>query len=242
MSARSSIRRESDVTQRLERVKPFYKSGVNVVVCRAAKCQPERRMRGIGSRDDRVDGIGSVAASDEFTAGDRAAHFARGRMLVHVHGVGAIHCGPEVGASRSRLRDNEVDAERCHLLRNRFDETFNAPLAGVIQTEARIGDLPALGRDLHDPTAALRPQVRKAGPNPLDRAGEIGRELPIDLFVSELFRRAKQAISGVADDDVDSASAQPSVGKIRNPLRIYVPGTFVGKTLAPRRSERLDCG
>ena len=47
--------------------------------------------------------------------------------------------------------------------------------------------------------------MRKHGTDQLDGADEIGRYLPVDLRVADLLRCAEQAVTGVADHDVDPA-------------------------------------
>ena len=55
-----------------------------------------------------------------------------------------VEAGVEVGAGGTRLHDQEVDAERRHLLRDGLHEALDAPLGRVIKAEVRIGDLAAL--------------------------------------------------------------------------------------------------
>nr|WP_254604957.1 hypothetical protein [Sphingomonas bacterium] len=45
--------------------------------------------------------------------------------------------------------------------------------------------------------------MRQAGADELDRAGEIGRDLAVDLLVGQLLRRAERTVAGVADDNID---------------------------------------
>jgi hypothetical protein len=82
---------------------------------------------------------------------------------------------------------------------------LDAPFGGVVHRVARERDLPAVGRDLDDATSALGAKVRQGRADELDRAGQVGGDQVVDLPVGELLGGTEQAVSGVADDDVDAA-------------------------------------
>lgn len=58
-----------------------------------------------------------------------------------------------------RLDDGHADPEGRDFLRHGFRESLDAPLGGVIKRIPREGDLPAVGGDLNDASAALGTQV-----------------------------------------------------------------------------------
>jgi hypothetical protein len=67
----------------------------------------------------------------------------------------------------------------------------------VVHRIPREGDLPAVGRDLDDASAALGAKVRQRGTDEMDRPDEVGRDDVFDLLVGELLRRAEQAVASV---------------------------------------------
>lgn len=97
-------------------------------------------------------------------------------------GICVIETGVELGARRPRFADCEIDRNRCHFLHYGRDETFDTPLRRVIEAEVRTRDLPTFGRNLNDPAAALAPRERRRSEDHVDRAGEIGGDLPVDLL------------------------------------------------------------
>ena len=109
----------------------------------------------------------------------------------------------ELGSRTARLDDCHADPEGRYLLRDGLHEDFNAPLCGVIHRIPREGDLPAVGRNLDDASAALSAKVRQRGTDQMDRPDQVRRDDVLDLLVCEFLRGAKQAVTGVADDHVD---------------------------------------
>ena len=89
------------------------------------------------------------------------------------------------------LDDGALDTKNLHFLSNCLDKPFNAPFRSVIEAEIRVSDLSAFGRDLDDPAATLAAQVRQRGTDHLNRSGEIGGDLPIDLCISHFLGRAE---------------------------------------------------
>ena len=75
----------------------------------------------------------------------------------------------------------------------------------MVQRVPGEGALPAVRGDLDDAAATLGAEVRQRCPDEPDRPEEVGGDEVTDLRVSELLRRAEQAVAGVADDDVNAA-------------------------------------
>jgi hypothetical protein len=86
---------------------------------------------------------------------------------------GAHQAGAEIGTGRAGLDNDEVDSEGRDLLDHGLDEAFDAPFGRVIEAEARVRDLAALGRDLHNSSTSLPPQVWYGRADELDRAGRL---------------------------------------------------------------------
>ncbi len=92
----------------------------------------------------------------------------------------------------------------------------------MVQAEIGVRDLAALGRNLHDSPSALLAQVRQRGADELDAAGEIGRNLMINLRIRDLFGRAEQPVARVAHKDIDPTQLtecvvhdRPDAGSVR---------------------------
>ncbi|CCD02590.1 protein of unknown function (plasmid) [Azospirillum baldaniorum] len=188
----------------------------------AAERQAERRRRAVGRGDDRRHGSRRIPLQHETAVADRAPQGADGGLLVDRHRVGADEVGREARVRRAGLRDDEGDAEGRHLLRDGLNEPFDAPFGGVIEAEAGIGDLPALGGHLHDASPSLPPKMGQRGADQVDGAGEVGGDLPVDLRLREFLGRAEQAVAGVADDHVDpvvplkgAADGRFNAGRVR---------------------------
>jgi uncharacterized protein YbjT (DUF2867 family) len=66
-------------------------------------------------------------------------------------------CAPvtELCARAAGFDDRHADPERCGLLCDRLDETLNAPFRRVVHRVPWERDLPAVGRNLDDPSPAL---------------------------------------------------------------------------------------
>ncbi len=150
-------------------------------------------------------------AEREAAAGHHAPHLAGGRAVVGCQCRRADNLRAEVGPGGARLGERERDAERRHLLRDRFDEALDPPLGGVIQAEGGIGDLAALGRHLQDAAAALRTQVRQRRADDLYRADEVGVDLLPDLVVGQFLGGADQAVCRVVHHHVDAAQVSESL-------------------------------
>src|SRR5271165_4082826 len=112
----------------------------------------------------------------------------------------------EFGARAAWLNDRHADPERCDLLRDGLNKPFNAPLCGVIQRVTRKGDLPAVGRDLDDASAALGAKVWQSSTDKVDRPDQVSGHNVFDLAIREFLSRAEQAVTGVADEHVDPSA------------------------------------
>ena len=86
-----------------------------------------------------------------------------------------------------------------------LDEALYAPLRGVVKRVSRERDLSAVRRDLDDTAAFLRAHTRQDRTDELYRPDKVGRDHHVDLLVAEFLGGSEQAVSGVADDDVDAA-------------------------------------
>ena len=143
------------------------------MVSGTTKGQPQRRLQTICGRNHGIHGAPGIASDRKASLGNRSPQCANRGIVIQLHGSGAHQAGTETGASRARLDDDEVDPERRVLLGRRLDEPLDAPFGRVIEAVARVCNLAALGRKLHNPSPTLMAQVWYGRTDELDRAGQI---------------------------------------------------------------------
>jgi hypothetical protein len=147
-----------------------------------------------------------VVGTDDVSNSQHPLERSGGRATVSGQCIGDLRATvTELGTRTTRLHDGENDTEGLDFLRHRLTETLNPPLACVIERVPWEGGLATVGRHLHDSSATVCAHRRKHGVDELGGCRQIGVEDALDLLVGEFLAGAEDAITGVADGDVDAA-------------------------------------
>lgn len=110
-----------------------------------------------------------------------------------------------LNAVRKRLGDDEdADAERCNLARERLRPALERGLAGRVAADGGERHLLALAAHLHDRTRATLPQVGQRGAHIGGRAEQVLLVHGPQRDICDLFGGADLSGAGIVDEHVDT--------------------------------------